>query len=263
MRKWCGDGDASIPHAINRVNPCRFPSLGCSGGFKTERGLPNCNASGSRLVHEMPEGASGAARQPTRRDAGQDFRGSIQERGDSRRRIASSTCACIDLNPVAAGIVDVPEASPHMPRSPSAPEHVRRRIRTGNLKAAAKGSVPGSNAAKGLEDSLWLCPIEDRRRLDSSREGMIEGFSVGSYVLLIDYTGRLFRDSKAAISAEVAGILDRLGSSSARSWWSRIEKLSNGRLLGRFFAAHRQRLRDVARGLGVHHLANLGGCPAR
>ena len=33
---------------------------------------------------------------------------------------------------------------------------------------------------------------------------MIEGFSVGSYLHLFDYTGRLIRDGKAAISAEVA-----------------------------------------------------------
>src|SRR5580700_9396524 len=113
-----------------------------------------------------------------------------------------------------------------------------------------------------MEESLWLCPIEDRRRLDSSREGMLEGFPLGNYLLLVDYTGRLFREGKSVISAEVSGILDRLGSS-AGSWWSRLEKLSRGRLLGRFFAASRERLRDVARGLGVHHLANLGGCPAR
>ena len=62
--------------------------------------------------------------------------------------------------------------------------------------------MAGSNTAKGLEESHWLCSIEDRRRLDSSREGMIEGLSVGSYLLLIDFTGRLFRDGKAAISAE-------------------------------------------------------------
>ncbi len=36
-----------------------------------------------------------------------------------------------------------------------------------------------------------------------------------------------------------------------------------GRLLGRFFAASRERLREVAARLGVHHLANLAGCPAR
>ncbi len=75
-------------------------------------------------------------------------------------------------------------------------------------------------------------------------------------------TVRLFRDGQAAISAELSGIIDRLGSS-AESWWSRIEKLSNERLLGCFFAARRERLREAARGLGVHHLANLGGCPAR
>jgi hypothetical protein len=55
--------------------------------------------------------------------------------------------------------------------------------------------------------------------------------------------------------------LERLGSNAER-WWSRVEKLSKGRLLGRFFAASRGRLREVARGLGVHHLANLGGCLA-
>ena len=42
-----------------------------------------------------------------------------------------------------------------------------------------------------------------------------------------------------------------------------VEKLSGGRPLGRFFAASRERLRQVARSLGVHPLANLGGCPAR
>ena len=78
---------------------------------------------------------------------------------------------------------------------------------------------------------------------------MIEGLSVASYVLLIDFTGRLFRDGKAVISAEVAGILERLGSN-AESWWTRIEKLSNGRLLGRFFAVNRQRF-ETSRGVWV------------
>ena len=91
---------------------------------------------------------------------------------------------------------------------------------------------------------------------------MLAGFSLGSYLLLVDYTGRMFRDGKAAISAELSGIFDRLNSS-AESWWARLEKLSRGRLLGRFFAASRDRLRQLAARLGVHHLANLGGCPVR
>jgi hypothetical protein len=84
----------------------------------------------------------------------------------------------------------------------------------------------------------------------------------GSYLLLVDYTGRLFREGKATISRELAGIFDRLGSS-AESWPARFDRLRQGRLIGRFFPASRERLREVAMQLGVHHLANLGGCPAR
>ena len=172
-----------------------------------------------------------------------------------------ATCAYIDLNPVAAGIVQVPEMSPHTSIKTRV-EHAAEQGRTCDLEAAAHGSVAGSRASVGLEESIWLCPIEDRRGLDSAREGMLEGFSLGSYLLLVDYTGRMFRDGKAAISAELSGIFDRLNSS-AESWWARLEKLSRGRLLGRFFAASRDRLRQLAARLGVHHLANLGGCPAR
>ncbi|MGZ3387373.1 MAG: hypothetical protein ACXVB5_21020 [Isosphaeraceae bacterium] len=134
--------------------------------------------------------------------------------------------------------------------------------RTEDLKAAQTGTVAGSTAAAGLEEGLWLCPVEDRRRLQSSREGMIEGFSLGNYVLLVEYTGRLFREGKAVVSGELAGVFERLGSN-AENWQAPLQKLAAGRLLGRFFAASRARLREVAERLGVHHLANLGGCAAR
>ena len=64
------------------------------------------------------------------------------------------------------------------------------------------------------------------------------------------------------ISGELAGVFERLGSN-AETWQARLQKLAAGRLLGRFFAASRARLREVAERLGVHHLANLGGCAAR
>ena len=172
-----------------------------------------------------------------------------------------ATCTYIDLNPVAAGIAVVPEASPHTSIT-RASKHVKAQGRASDLKEAEHGSVAGSNSSAGLEESIWLCPIEDRRELDSSREGMLQGFSLGNYLLLVDYTGRLFREGKTAISAELAGILERLGTT-AESWQARLEKLKPGRLLGRFFAASRERLREVAAHLRVHHLANLGGCPAR
>jgi hypothetical protein len=87
-----------------------------------------------------------------------------------------------------------------------------------------------------------------------------ESISLGNYLLLVDYTGRLFRDGEAAVSREVAGILERLGTT-AQTWQARLEKLSKGRFFGRFFAASRQRLREVADGLGLRRLPNLGGCP--
>jgi hypothetical protein len=172
-----------------------------------------------------------------------------------------TTCAYIDLNPVAAGIAQLPETSEHTSIKQRV-DHVQAQGRTDDLKAARGGSVAGSTAAAGIEDSLWLCPIEDRRRLDSSREGMIEGFALGNYLLLVDYTGRLFREGKAAISREVAEILQRIGSS-AETWQARLEQLQRrgSRLLGRFFAVTRDRLRSVAKQCGVHHLANLCGCP--
>ncbi len=169
-----------------------------------------------------------------------------------------ATCAYIDLNPVAAGIAEVPEASEHTSIKERV-NHVTAQGRTEDLKAASEGSVSGSNAAGGLEEAHWLCPIEDRRRIDSTREGMLEGFSLGSYLLLVDYSGRLFREGKAMISRDVTAIFKRLGTT-AETWQARLQKLGEGRLLGRFFAASRQRLRDVAARLGLRRAVNLGSC---
>ena len=141
----------------------------------------------------------------------------------------------IDLNPVAAKAAETPETSDYTSIKQRV-DHVEAQGKTAQLEAADGGSVAGSQAAAGVEESLWLCPIEDRRGLDSSREGMIQGFSLGSYVKLVDYTGRLFREGKTSISAELAGIFERLGCS-AQSWQERMKKLSGDRLLGRFFAS--------------------------
>jgi len=91
---------------------------------------------------------------------------------------------------------------------------------------------------------------------------MLEGFSLGNYLLLVDYTGGLFREGKARISAEVGAILERLGSS-VDAWEARLGKLASGRLLGRVFAATQCRLQAAAQSLGVHRLANLAGCMTR
>ena len=81
-------------------------------------------------------------------------------------------------------------------------------------------------------------------------------------IKLVDYTGRLFREGKASISADLAGVFERLGCS-AQSWQIQIEKLRGDRLLGRFFAACRATLREIGERLGVRRLVNLRGCPIR
>ena len=109
----------------------------------------------------------------------------------------------------------------------------------------------------GLEDDLWLVPIEDRRERGAVREGMRSGFSLGQYLMLVEYTGRMLREGKVAISSEVVDIFARLGCT-AETWGVRMAKLTGGRLLGRFLAASRERLRQLASTLKVRHLANVG-----
>jgi hypothetical protein len=166
----------------------------------------------------------------------------------------------IDLNPVAAKVAKVPEMSEYTSIKKRV-DHIKADDATAQLEAAKDGSVAGSRAAGGLEEDLWLCPIEDRRRIDSSREGMFEGLSIGNYLRLVDYTGRLFREGKARISDDLAGILDRIGSS-AEGWQRRMEKLKTGRFFGRFFAASRDKVREMAQRLNMQRVANLVGCPA-
>jgi hypothetical protein len=167
----------------------------------------------------------------------------------------------IDLNPVAAQVAKTPETSEHTSIIQRL-EHVEAQGATAQLETAKDGSVAGSRAAAGLEDSLWLCPIEDRRGLDSTREGMMQGFSLGSCVQMVDYTGRLFRHGKATISAELAGIFERLGCG-AENWNQRMQRLNRSGLLGRYFAATRSKLREISKRLGVRQVVNLAGCPAR
>lgn len=168
-----------------------------------------------------------------------------------------ATCAYIDLNPVAAGIAAAPETSRHTSVRQRV-QHARESGKLESLRAAARGSIAGSRAAGKLEESHWLCPLEDRRGKDlSQREGMLENFSLGSYLLLIDYSSRLCRVGKARVSGEVAGIFDRLGTS-AEYWDQRLKQLfGKARLLGSHFASRRDSLRALARSKGVHHLDNL------
>jgi REP element-mobilizing transposase RayT len=171
-----------------------------------------------------------------------------------------ATCAYIDLNPLAAGVAATPETSRHTSVRQRV-KHAREKGELDSLKAAAENSVAGSRAAGRLEESHWLCPLEDRRGKGSLREGMIENFSLGSYLLLVDYTSRLCRRGKARVSSDLAGILQRLNTS-AEVWDQRLKSLfGKPRLLGSYFSASRARLRELAERKGRHHLDNAVPLP--
>jgi len=172
-----------------------------------------------------------------------------------------ATCAYIDLTPVVAGMAATPKASKHTSLGQRLAD-LAAEGRSKKRKPALGGRTAGQASSSGREKPLWICPIEDRRGRGSHREGMVEGFTLENYLLLVKYTGRLFRTGKAPTSPEVAAVLDRLGSR-AEAWQARLVKLSEGRLSGRSFAASRERLREVASRLGVKKLANLAGCPTR
>ncbi len=74
----------------------------------------------------------------------------------------------------------------------------------------AKGKGPVTTSFGSTTDSKNLLAFSRspsagfrcRRRIGSSREGMLERLSLGTYVTLVDYTGGLFREGKATISRE-------------------------------------------------------------
>lgn len=155
----------------------------------------------------------------------------------------------IDLNLVAAGLAPTPELSPHTSVQQRV-EHAALQDKLEDLSAAQLGSVAGSLAAGNLEDDHWLIPIEDRRQLPNGpievREGMLPTFSLGSYLLLVDYTGRLFRSGKAVIHESVQGIFERL-QTSVEFWQTCMKRmLSSVDWRGNFFATETSRVRELS-----------------
>lgn len=173
-----------------------------------------------------------------------------------------ATCAYIDLNPVAAGIAKTPEASKHTSIKQRV-DHARKNGALKLLKNAVEArSVAAAKIEAELEQSHWLCPLQDRRGEGATREGMLPGFSLSGYLELVDWTGRFCRNGKERITQKVAGIMTRLGTS-AECWISHLQKLHRKpRILGTYCATRAEQLRMIAFRRGVHHVDNALGALA-
>jgi hypothetical protein len=168
-------------------------------------------------------------------------------------------CVYIDLNPLAAGITFLPEKSPYTSITERV-EHAWPKMSREDLQAALRGLTVENLPAENAEQNHWLCPLDDRRKQGAAREGMLAGFSLPKYLLLLDHTARIFRQGKATLDAKVAPIFERLGTT-ADVWQERLKQLktkfSCRKLTGRVLATTREALSAAAERLGVHHLVNL------
>ena len=171
-----------------------------------------------------------------------------------------ATCIYIDLNPLAAGVVRRPEQA-RFTSLYLRLEHCRQRGRLADLQAARLSAAVGVHKCRGMETGLWLCPVEDRRAQGSKITGVMEGFSLGSYLLLLDATSRLVRPQKARVASNAEPLLDRLGTT-LEHWQSTIERLfATPFPRGVTFSFDRGKLRAAAKRRGCRHVANLNGCP--
>ena len=120
--------------------------------------------------------------------------------------------------------------------------------------------MAGCRAAGNIEQDHWLVPIEDRRSRGKGevREGMLESFSLGSYLLPVDFMGRLYRNGKARMHSGLKDVFERLGSSE-EYWVARLKKMLNSRdLRGSFFGSTRESVQQIGGHRG-RRTANL--CP--
>ena len=160
-----------------------------------------------------------------------------------------ATCAYIDLNPVAAGIAEVPEASPHT----SITERVGARQGPGPNQRPEGGRAGQRGGIECLGRTGRITSGSARLKIDGGSIRHVKGCSKESrWEVTCSWSiTRAGCSAMARPRSQPSCPESSSGSgSNAESWWSRIEKLSKGRLLGRFFAASRERLREVARAPG-------------
>lgn len=165
----------------------------------------------------------------------------------------------IDLNPVAAGIVDVPEEAEHTSFRLRFENAIRNSIIPRLLNEFESCSTDSTQSLE-VERALWLLSIENRITGETSNGGMFDDLKLIQYMMLVDEAGRIPREGKASISSKAKELLKRLGVEH-KKWVKQLQRLSAGKLRGHYLSSSREELRRLAVREGKRCLVNLGGCP--
>ena len=91
---------------------------------------------------------------------------------------------------------------------------------------------------------------------EQPREGMLPGHSLASYLELLDYTSRLYREGKSSVPQDAPAMLIRL-EMTPEVWIECMNKMrAKKRKFGNAFAMNPELLREVATYRRVHHTVN-------
>lgn len=172
-----------------------------------------------------------------------------------------ATCVYIDLNPLAAGKVELPEQAEFTSLHQRI-EYCRQRNMLGELKKMRELMTTDVQAARCLEEGIWLCPIEGNCEDRFNRTGLHEGFTIVHYLRLVDATSRLVRDGKQSVDWATPSLFDRL-QIKAHQWQVAMDALFTRQpSWGVTFSLHKDCLREAAAARGCRILPNLNACPA-
>ena len=260
VRRW---GRLFPPRDKSR-QPLPVPRTGFNGGSRTSPWVATARERLQSLSWFMKCLKEPLSRLANRQDKtrGAFFEGRFKSVAILDEESLLAVCAYIDLNPVAAGIVEVPEASPHTSIKTRV-EHVKAQgetadLRSGRARAAWRVRVrrPAwrnrSGSARSKIDAGWILHVKGCWK--DSRWEAICFWSITRAGCFARARPRSRRSSPGSsigwAAAPRAG--GRGWRSSARADCSAVSS-----------PPVEQRLREAAERLDVRRVANLAGCPAR
>jgi hypothetical protein len=174
-------------------------------------------------------------------------------------RALLNVCIYIDLNPVAAGIVSLPEQGEHTSFRLRFENAIKCSGLPGLVDDFVKCKINPENSAYA-EHNLWLLAIENPTLCGNSKIGMFDDLTLIQYFLLVDEAGRVPRAGKVSISKEVIAILERLGLDH-QTWTLQQQALAEGKFRGHYLATSKVDLARIAARRGVKNIINLNNCP--